>query len=133
MQLTGQGKEVELPHAGILLAIDLAPSDTARLDRSKVLGICTERGGPTSHSAILSRALGIPAVAGTGTLLDRQSGGTLTGLNDFTGELWLDPSEDVQAEIQARRLEWLAGREKLLQSSQEFARTIDGQRVEVLP
>ena len=65
VQLTGQGKEVELPHAGILIAIDLAPSDTARLDRSKVLGICTERGGPTSHSAILARTLGIPESAVT--------------------------------------------------------------------
>lgn len=115
----------------ILYAADLTPTETSQLDMQKVLGIITAGGGPTSHSAILSRALGIPAVAGTGTLLDRQLGGTLTGLNGFTGELWLNPSEDVQAEIQARRLEWLAGREKLLQSSQEFAQTIDGQRVEI--
>ena len=84
VQLTGQGQQVELPHAGILIAIDLAPSDTARLDRSKVLGICTERGGPTSHSAILARTLGIPAVVGLGpkvmtiadgTNLDRRRAG----------------------------------------------------------
>ena len=68
-QLTGQSSPAILPHAGILIARDLAPSDTARLDRSKVLGICTELGGPTSHSAILARTLGIPAVVGLGASL----------------------------------------------------------------
>lgn len=115
----------------ILYAPDLTPTETSQLDMNMVLGIITAGGGPTSHSAILSRALGIPAVAGAGTMLDRQPVGALTGINGSTGEIWLDPSPDVQAEIQARRAEWLAGREKLLQSSQQLAKTKDGQRVEV--
>jgi phosphoenolpyruvate-protein phosphotransferase len=64
-------------------------------------------------------------------MLDRQPGGALTAINGFSGEIWLDPSPDVQAEIQSRRAEWLAERERLLQSSQELAKTKDGQRVEV--
>ena len=115
----------------ILYAADLTPTETSQLDMEKVLGIITAGGGPTSHSAILSRALGIPAVAGVGRALDRQSSGALTALNGFTGEVWLDPSQKVRAEIQARRAEWLAGREKLLQTSQQLAMTKDGQRVEV--
>ena len=49
----------------ILYAADLTPTETSQLDMDMVLGIITAGGGPTSHSAILSRALGIPAVAGT--------------------------------------------------------------------
>ncbi len=115
----------------ILYAADLTPTETSQLDMNMVLGIITAGGGPTSHSAILSRALGVPAVAGVGRMLDRQPSGTLTGLNGFTGEVWPDPSQEVQAEIQTRRTEWLAGREKLLQTSQQPAMTKDGQRVEV--
>ncbi|MGE5776990.1 MAG: phosphoenolpyruvate--protein phosphotransferase, partial [Chloroflexota bacterium] len=115
----------------ILYAADLTPTETSQLDMQKVLGIITAGGGPTSHSAILSRALGIPAVAGAGAMLDRQSAGTLTGINGFTGEVWLDPAEEVQAEIQAHRAEWLTGRAKLLQASQQLGMTKDGRRVEV--
>ena len=115
----------------ILYAADLTPTETSQLDMEKVLGIITAGGGPTSHSAILSRALGIPAVAGVGRMLDRLPNGTLTAMNGSTGEVWTEPAEEVQADVQARRAEWLAGREKLLQTSQQQAMTKDGQRVEV--
>jgi phosphocarrier protein FPr len=115
----------------ILYAADLTPTETSQLDMNMVLGIITAGGGPTSHSAILSRALGIPSVAGVGTMLDRQPGGALMGINGFTGEVWLEPSAEIQAEIQARRGEWLAGREKLLRTSQQVGMTKDGRRVEV--
>jgi multiphosphoryl transfer protein len=115
----------------ILYAADLTPTETSQLDMQMVQGIITAGGGPTSHSAILSRALGIPSVAGVGTMLDRQPNGALTGINGFTGEVWLEPLPEVQARIQARRAEWLAGREKLLQTSQQLGMTRDGHRVEV--
>jgi phosphocarrier protein FPr len=115
----------------VLYAVDLTPSETSQLDMNMVRGIITAGGGPTSHSAILSRALGIPAVAGVGTMLDRQPVGILTGLNGFTGEVWLNPAEEIQAEINERRAEWLTGREKLLQTSQQLGMTKDGRRVEV--
>jgi len=115
----------------ILYAADLTPTETSQLDMQRVLGIITAGGGPTSHSAILSRALGIPAVAGVGTLLDRQPGGALTGIDGFTGEIWLEPSVEVQAKLQSSRADWLARREKLLQTSQQLATTKDNHRVEV--
>jgi phosphocarrier protein FPr len=115
----------------ILYAADLTPTETSQLDMQMVRGIITAGGGPTSHSAILSRALGIPAVAGTGTLLERQHSGTLTGINGFTGEIWVNPSTEVQSQLQASRADWLAGREKLLQTSQQLAMTKDDHRVEV--
>jgi len=115
----------------ILYAADLTPTETSQLDMQMVRGIITAGGGPTSHSAILSRALGIPAVAGVGTLLERQPSGTLTGINGFTGEIWLDPAAEVQSKLQASRVDWLVGREKLLQTSQQLAVTKDNHRVEV--
>ena len=115
----------------ILYAADLTPTETSQLDMQMVRGIITAGGGPTSHSAILSRALGIPAIAGVGTLLERQPSGTLTGIDGFTGEIWLEPSAEVQSKLQASRVDWLAGREKLLQTSQQLAVTKDNHRVEV--
>jgi multiphosphoryl transfer protein len=122
---------VAFDHPVILYAADLTPTETSRLDMNMVLGIVTAGGGPTSHSAILSRALGIPAVAGVGTLMDKQPVGALTGINGFTGEVWLEPSAKIQEELKERRTEWLASREKLLQSSQQLGMTRDGRRVEV--
>jgi multiphosphoryl transfer protein len=115
----------------ILYAADLTPTETSQLDMQMVLGIITAGGGPTSHSAILSCALGIPAVAGIGTLLERRPSGTLTGINGFTGEIWLEPSADIQSKLRAARTDWLTQREKLLQTSQQLAVTKDNHRVEV--
>ncbi|MEO8357646.1 MAG: phosphoenolpyruvate--protein phosphotransferase [Chloroflexota bacterium] len=115
----------------ILYAADLTPTETSQLDMQMVLGIITAGGGPTSHSAILSRALGIPAVAGLGTLLEREPTGMLTAINGSTGQVWLNPAADIQAILQEARTDWLAEREKLLQTSQQLARTKDDHRVEV--
>ena len=63
--LTGADiRQPEYPPNSVLIAEDLTPSDTAALDRSRVMGFCTTRGGATSHVAILARSLGIPALAG---------------------------------------------------------------------
>lgn len=115
----------------ILYAADLTPTEISLLDMQMVQGIVTAGGGPTSHSAILARALGIPAIAGVGTTLERYPHGALIGLDGFTGQFWLDPTPEVQSQIQARRAEWLAERQKLLQASQQPGMTKDGHRVEV--
>ena len=80
----------------MLLAVDLAPANAAGLDATHCLGIATEEGGPTSHTAIIARSLGIPAVVGAHgltTILD----GTLVLLDGSTGELIIEPSVDQQA------------------------------------
>ena len=67
MNLLGEGRPAPvLESPGILIAADLTPADTVRLDPSRVLAICTASGGPTSHSAILARTFGIPAIVGMG-------------------------------------------------------------------
>mgnify|MGYP003365246008 CR=1 FL=1 len=90
----GIGTLADLPSAPcILVAEDLSPSDTALLDTAKVVGIATSLGGPTSHSAILARTLGIPSVvAGGAQLLSLAAGGTAIVDGD-AGRVWLNPSD----------------------------------------
>ncbi|WP_420643565.1 phosphoenolpyruvate--protein phosphotransferase [Candidatus Leptofilum sp.] len=115
----------------ILVAADLTPSDTARLDAELVLGICTELGGATAHSAILARALGIPAVVGAGSQLADVADGQLLGVDGRTGQIWLDPNETQSAELQAAREAWQAEQQAAKAASQAIAETADGVRIEV--
>ncbi|GAC1380808.1 MAG: phosphoenolpyruvate--protein phosphotransferase [Ktedonobacteraceae bacterium] len=87
----------------ILLAQDLTPSDTALLRPETVLGICTTQGGPTAHSSIIARALGIPAIAGLPetTLLKIHADDQL-GLDADNGLLYHFPSSETRAQLQQR-------------------------------
>lgn len=97
-------------HPLLLVARDLTPSDTARLDRRCILGICTVVGGPTTHAAILARALEIPAVAGIDpALLDTLHNGQSIAIDGTQGLLYLDLDEEQRQamfiDMQARREE----------------------------
>ena len=83
----------------ILVADDLAPSQTARLDRDRVVGFATEQGSATAHTAILARALGLPAVVGISGVLQAVSEGQLVLLDGDQGTLLLDPSSDAIVEV----------------------------------
>ena len=131
-QLTGQGQQVELPHAGILIAIDLAPSDTARLDRSKVLGICTERGGPTSHSAILARTLGIPAVVGLGPKIMTIADGTSLIVDGQGGKVLTAPTSALIDDYTRRLKDWRLARDTARSASAAPAVMKDGTAIEVV-
>ncbi|HCI82930.1 MAG TPA: PTS fructose transporter subunit IIA, partial [Ktedonobacter sp.] len=75
----------------ILIADDLTPSDTAMFDPATILGFCTAKGGPTSHTAILARSLGIPAIVGAGEQLLSLTDGTPCILDGASGTLYLKP------------------------------------------
>jgi phosphocarrier protein FPr len=116
----------------ILLAEDLTPSDTAGLDPAFVLGFCTSGGGPTSHSAIIARALGIPAVVGAGPALLNLSEGGETILDGDRGNLYVTPSPNTLA---AARKAWqvMEGqREAEKLRCYEPALMTDGHRIEVV-
>jgi phosphocarrier protein FPr len=98
------------PRPCILIADDLTPSDTARLDPSVVLGFCTALGGANSHTAILARSLDIPALVGAGPALLHQPEGTLAILDGTNGVLYVGPSEadvgaarELQSQLRSRR------------------------------
>jgi phosphoenolpyruvate-protein phosphotransferase/dihydroxyacetone kinase phosphotransfer subunit len=123
---------IEFKEPIILYAQEITPTETSQLDMSRVLGIMTVGGGPTSHSAILARALGIPAVSGVSTSLDHLVPGTLIALDGSHGMVWVDPPPQVEADLKASREKWVAQRHLLLKTSHEPAHTHDGKRVEVV-
>ncbi len=95
---------MELSEPSIVVAHDLKPSDVARLPAELVLGLVTEAGGANGHSAILARALGIPAVAGVGAVLAHVENGQLIALDGGTGQLWLAPAPELLAELETRQV-----------------------------
>lgn len=111
----------------ILIARDLAPADTALLDPTLVLGFVTEEGGPTSHSAILARALGVPAVValpGAGELVER----TVVAVDGSTGEIIVNPDAEEQAELSRAAEE----RKAALAAASGPGATSDGHKVPLL-
>jgi signal transduction protein with GAF and PtsI domain len=96
--LSGAVHEHQLQHLSepcILVAHDLAPSVTAVLDRKHVLGFATEVGGKTSHTAIMARKMGIPAVVGLGPMLDSLQDGEYALLDGHGGVLTLNPTDQT--------------------------------------
>ncbi|WP_369938992.1 phosphoenolpyruvate--protein phosphotransferase [Xanthomonas medicagonis] len=115
----------------ILIASDLSPSDTAHLDTRRVLGLATALGGPTSHTAILSRTLGLPAlVAGGADLLDLEDGAEVI-IDGGNGRLYLAPSQDDLASARAYIEEQRQLREREAEQRNQPAQTQDGHRVEI--
>ena len=126
----------ESPTAGlkassIILAADLAPSDTVMLDKSLVLGFCTAAGGATSHTAILARGLGLPAVVGAGTDILALPDSAPLILDGEAGWLVVEPDAATTAAYQAKQAGADAAEAVARASAHEPAITRDGRRVEV--
>ncbi len=116
----------------IIIADDLSPSDTAALDRGKVLGLCTAAGGPTAHAAIIARALSLPAVVSAGDrVLDLANGSTII-LSGDSGKITIGPDAVAVAQAEAIQRTRQAKRAEAAQSAAEPAITQDGHRVEVV-
>ena len=128
----GNGTAPAPPAGSILVAEDLAPSDTASLDRTRVLGFCTTSGSATSHAAILARGLGIPAVAGIDPRALDLAAGTRVVLDGDAGVVRVAPSADDEAETARRRAADAARREAELSVATNAATTTDGHRIEVV-
>ncbi|MDI5972113.1 phosphoenolpyruvate--protein phosphotransferase [Streptomyces sp. SL13] len=111
----------------VLVARDLAPADTALLDPSLVLAFVTEEGGPTSHSAILARALGVPAVVALPGAVELPEG-ALVGVDGSTGEVVLEPGAERRAELERAASE----RRASLGTATGPGATSDGHRVPLL-
>lgn len=122
----------DLPRPCIVVADDLTPSDTAQMDRARVLGFCTARGGRTAHAAILARSLGLPAVVGAGAgVLDIAQDNLL--IMDGEGGLVIEmPDEATIRDYETRRAEFATWRAAARIAAREPAVTRDGQRVEVV-
>ena len=102
-----------LPAGTVLAAHDLTPSMTIGLDKEHVVGILTETGGKTSHSAILARALEVPAVLSVPDVLEIVKDGMTAVVDGGEGEIILSPEQAQLEDYQARRAKWLGERELL--------------------
>jgi phosphocarrier protein FPr len=132
-EVTGQRREKpELPEGTVLVAEDLTPSDTASLDRTRVVGFATVAGGASSHVAILARSLDIPAVAGIEPRALGIADGTLVILDGARGTLRVNVTEDDVARIRRHQERLAARRAEELAHADEPAVTGDGHRVEVV-
>jgi phosphotransferase system enzyme I (PtsI) len=127
--------EVDLSNLGqpsIIVARDLTPSDTVRLDKDLVLGFCTAEGGPTSHTAILAKALDLPAVVGAGSDVLEVHPGCLILVDGQKGEIVTDPDQAIQEEFARRKREYETRSSEELDNAFNAAVTLDGYEIEVV-
>ena len=115
----------------VVVAHDLTPSDTAQLDRSKVIGFLTNIGGRTSHSAIMARTLEIPAVVGLGDITTSVKNGDTVIVDGIEGVAIINPDEATINEYKARLDKFKAEQEELKKLIDVKTTTKSGRRIEV--
>ncbi|MBC7251917.1 MAG: phosphoenolpyruvate--protein phosphotransferase [Anaerolineae bacterium] len=127
-----QAQLSQLPEPVIIVADDLVPSETALLDRERVRGLCTALGGSTSHTAILARMWGIPAVVGLGGAILTVASGTTLALDGESGVVEIDPSPETVRTYRARQERLATLQAEAMERAEEPAITRDGHQVEVV-
>lgn len=115
----------------VLVAHDIAPSEMAAFDRRKILGVVTELGSSTSHTAIMARAMELPAVVGMSDICDRLADGDRVILDGVRGLLVLDPSPSREEEYERVARNRAAIQKRLAQIKDEPAETPDGQVIQL--
>jgi phosphotransferase system enzyme I (PtsI) len=132
--LTGRGanKTFEFSEPVIIVARDLSPAETTHMSSSQVLGFITERGGKTSHTAIIAHSLEIPAVVGLDSAtLEIESGEEII-VNGLSGRVIVNPDEAMRRSYQVRKEEFETFRWEVTQGSFVPAVTSDGHAIRVL-
>lgn len=115
----------------VVVAGDLTPSDTAQLNRQYVKAFVTDIGGRTSHSAIMARSLEIPAIVGTKEITSLAKDGDLIIIDGLSGDVFLNPSEDVVAEYRAKAEAFAAQQAEWEKLKDADTFTKDGHQVEL--
>lgn len=113
----------------IVLADDLAPSETVQMDKDKVLSFVTVHGSVNSHTAILARTMGIPALIGTDIPLDATVDGKMAVVDGAKGCIYVEPDQETMEQMQARKKEEEEQKELLQQLKGKDNVTLDGQKV----
>ena len=115
----------------ILCADDLAPSETLQLDKSKILGFVTEGGSGSSHTAILARTMGIPAIIGVGKQVKAEYAGREVIVDGGTGAVVVDADDDTRSHLLTKQAEIRKRQELLNQLKGQANETRDGQTVRI--
>ncbi len=113
----------------IVLADDLAPSETVQMDKDKVLSFVTVHGSVNSHTAILARTMGIPALIGTDIPLDESVDGKMAVVDGSKGCIYVEPDQETMEQMQAKKQEEEEQKELLQQLKGRDNVTLDGQKV----
>jgi phosphotransferase system enzyme I (PtsI) len=120
-----------LAQPSVILAVNLAPSDTARIPKGMGLGFLISEGSRTSHVSIMARSMGIPAVVGVGAALEKALKAEVVALDGVEGYAVADPDPDTVAAFEKKGRD-IAAEEALLEEYKHVeARTSDGRRIEV--
>jgi len=128
--LQGRSKtEILSPVPVILIADDLAPSETVQLDKSKVLSFVTRHGSTNSHTAILARTMNIPALVGVD--YSEEYDGKLAIVDGYEGCIYIDPTHEILAAKQAIQLEDEHKKQLLLDLRGKENVTLDGTKIEI--
>lgn len=126
-----QGNLGEIKERVIIVAHELSPADTTELNIARVMGFITDVGGPTSHTAIMSQALEIPAVVGLETVTDLVRDGDLLIIDGNTGDVIINPDDSAIIHYQEKQIEHEAYKSSIARTSHLPALTLDGQRITV--
>lgn len=120
---------VDADEPKIIVAEDLAPSETVQLDKDKVLSFVTVKGSLNSHTAILARTMAIPALVNTSMSLEGEMDGRFGIVDGANGTFYVDPDEATLAEMKKRQEEDLSRKQLLLTLKGKENVTLDGQKV----
>ncbi|HBN6325870.1 TPA: phosphoenolpyruvate--protein phosphotransferase [Staphylococcus aureus] len=128
---------VELPNPSmidesvVIVGNDLTPSDTAQLNKEFVQGFATNIGGRTSHSAIMSRSLEIPAIVGTKSITQEAKQGDMIIVDGLNGDVIVNPTEDELIAYQDKRERYFADKKELQKLRDADTVTVDGVHAEL--
>ncbi len=133
-RLTGKDsrKPFSFKEPAIMVARDLSPAETTQMDKAQVLGFITERGGKTSHTAIIAHSLDIPAVVGLDNATLEIESGDLLILDGITGLVVLNPDDETRRTYQARRADFEVFKSEVFLGCSMPATTSDGLPTRVL-
>ena len=115
----------------IVMAVELAPSETVQMDKDKVLSFVTTQGSVNSHTAILARTMSIPALIGVDMPLDAELEGKFAIVDGDNGTVYIDPSEDVLAQMQEKKEQAEEKKQLLQQLKGKETITKDGKKIKL--
>lgn len=115
----------------IVVAEDLTPSETVKMDKSKILAFVTVKGSSNSHTAILARSMNLPSMVNTQMELSEDMNGKMAVVDGFNGEFIVEPEEELLAEMITRKNQWVADLEALTQLKGKENITTDGRKINI--
>jgi len=121
----------QLRRASVIVARDISPADVARLDFEVVKGFATEEGSRTSHTAIVARSFGVPAVVAAAGVVAAVEDGVVVGVDGDAGVVYVDPDEALTEELELRSERRAQAQKELASTDATHTRTSDGYEVEL--